>query len=219
MTEAEKSPVVDYGWESGEAEASHDYLQPVVMNVLTHLAPRSGAASPLRIFDAGCGNGALLKRLMEFGYTVAGCDASPSGVREARALCGSDARIELIRVDGNLSATFGDDWDVVVSTEVIEHLYAPRDFVREARQLLKPGGTLLLSTPYHGYLKNLALAIAGGFDRHFTALWDGGHIKFWSYHTLRTLLREFGFGEFRFYGAGRLPWLWKSMVITARKLD
>ncbi len=40
MTEAQKSQVVDYGWEGGEAEPSHDYLQPVVMNVLKDLAPR-----------------------------------------------------------------------------------------------------------------------------------------------------------------------------------
>ena len=55
------------------------------------------------------------------------------------------------------------------------------------------GGEMIISTPYHGYLKNLALAITGKFDRHFTVLWDGGHIKFWSVKTLTKLLNEFGF--------------------------
>lgn len=98
---------------------------------------------------------------------------------------------------------------------MVEHLYAPRKFARTAFRLLKPGGRLIVSTPYHGYLKNCALALSGRLDKHFTALWDCGHIKFWSYDTLRTLLSEAGFESFAFHGVGRLPFLWKSMVVTA----
>jgi 2-polyprenyl-6-hydroxyphenyl methylase/3-demethylubiquinone-9 3-methyltransferase len=36
----------------------------------------------------------------------------------------------------------------------------------------------VISTPFHGYWKNIALAVSGKFDDHFTALWNGGHIKF-----------------------------------------
>ena len=68
-----------------------------------------------------------------------------------------------------------------------------------------------------GYLKNCALAISGKLDAHFTALWDGGHIKFWSRRTLTALLQEAGFQVVSFRGAGRCPWLWKSMLIAARK--
>lgn len=213
------TPVPDYGWTSGQAELSHEYLQPVVLAVLQAIDRGDSTGTALRVFDAGCGNGALLRRLRAAGYAVAGCDASPSGVRHARACCGDDVRVEQLSVCDDMSAVFGGAWDVVIATEVIEHLYAPRQFVAQVERLLRPGGTLVLSTPYHGYLKNLALAALGAFDRHFTALWDGGHIKFWSYRTLCALLREQRFGTFEFRGAGRLPWLWKSMVVTARKLD
>lgn len=212
---ATNTSIPDYGWSSGEAEASHDYLQPVVLAALRSCMPIQ--SKPVRVFDAGCGNGALLHKLQVSGYDVSGCDASESGVVQARRLCGDSVRVERLSVYENLSETFGSRWDAVISTEVIEHLYAPRDFVRQAQQLLTPGGTLILSTPYHGYLKNLALAATGALDHHFTALWDGGHIKFWSYRTLKRLLREFGFVDFSFFGAGRLPWLWKSMVVVARK--
>ena len=80
---------------------------------------------------------------------------------------------------------------------------------------LRTGGTIVLTTPYHGYLKNLALALSGKLDDHFTALWDGGHIKFWSRRTLIRLLQEFGFEVREFRGAGRVVWLWKSMVVRA----
>lgn len=212
---SEHGSIPDYGWHSGDAEKSHDYLQPVVLSAVRALAPVK--STPARVFDAGCGNGALLRKLQLSGYQVSGCDASESGVLQARRLCGESVRVERLSVYEDLSAAFGSDWDVVVSTEVIEHLYAPRDFIRRAHALLRPGGALVLSTPYHGYLKNLVMAATGRLDRHFTALWDGGHIKFWSYETLRQLLGEFGLHRFEFHGAGRLPLLWKSMVVVARK--
>ena len=45
----------------------------------------------------------------------------------------------------------------------------------------------------------------------------GGHIKFWSRAPLQSLLEKFGFREVEFIGAGRLPYLWKSMIVTAEK--
>jgi 2-polyprenyl-6-hydroxyphenyl methylase/3-demethylubiquinone-9 3-methyltransferase len=83
--------------------------------------------------------------------------------------------------------------------------------------LLEPGGLAIVSTPYHGYWKNLALAAMGRMDSHFTALWDHGHIKFWSIKTLGALLREVGFVDLRFHRAGRVPALAKSMIAVARK--
>jgi len=109
----------------------------------------------------------------------------------------------------------------VLSLEVVEHLFDPRGFAKTAHDLLKPGGILVLSTPYHGYLKNLALALTGKMDAHFTALWDGGHIKFWSKKTLGMLLTEAGFTNLEFHLAGRIPPVAKakakSMIVVARK--
>jgi 2-polyprenyl-6-hydroxyphenyl methylase/3-demethylubiquinone-9 3-methyltransferase len=207
----------DYRWRDAAATDTHSYVEPVVLKTLRELpvAPER-AGRPLRVFDAGCGNGTLLKSLRQAGHQVAGCDASESGVAIAQQSLGGGIQIELRSVYDDLASTFGTDWDVVVATEVVEHLYAPRTFVARAREMLAPGGHVLLTTPYHGYVKNLVIALLGGCDEHYTALWDGGHIKFWSYATLTTLLREQGFEDFRFAGAGRLPLLWKSMVVSAR---
>jgi 2-polyprenyl-6-hydroxyphenyl methylase/3-demethylubiquinone-9 3-methyltransferase len=64
----------------------------------------------------------------------------------------------------------------------------------------------------------VALALAGKMDFHYTALWDYGHIKFWSRPTLTALLAEAGFEVQRFVGVGRAPYLWKSMILVAKKL-
>ena len=78
--------------------------------------------------------------------------------------------------------------------------------------LIAPGGVGFLSTPYHGYLKNVALAVAGKLDSHFGALWDGGHVKFFSMRTLGELLKEAGCVDYRLLRIGRIPILAKSMV-------
>jgi 2-polyprenyl-6-hydroxyphenyl methylase/3-demethylubiquinone-9 3-methyltransferase len=64
-------------------------------------------------------------------------------------------------------------------------------------------------------MKNLALSLLDRWDDHHTVRWDGGHIKFFSEKTLTALLGETGFTDIRFSNAGRVPWLWKSMVCRA----
>ena len=61
------------------------------------------------------------------------------------------------------------------------------------------------------------MALSGKMDAHFTALWDHGQIKFWSFKTLSALLREAGFVDIRFERVGRMPALAKSMIAVARK--
>ena len=85
------------------------------------------------------------------------------------------------------------------------------------KRLLQAGGYLIISTPYHGYVKNLALALTNQVGRTSFAFLEGGHIKFWSRRTLSQLLNDAGFRVVRFIGAGRLPFLWKSMIIVAQK--
>jgi 2-polyprenyl-6-hydroxyphenyl methylase/3-demethylubiquinone-9 3-methyltransferase len=106
-------------------------------------------------------------------------------------------------------------FDAVVALEVVEHLYDPRAFAGRVHECLRPGGTFILSTPYHGYMKNLLIALCGKFDAHVSPLWDGGHIKFRSRKTLTALLEEAGFRPAAFVGAGQLPYLWKSMILTS----
>jgi len=198
----------DYGYQSAGLGSAHGYLLPGLLAML--------GRPPGPVLDVGCGNGAIARSLIAQGYDVYGVDASESGIAIANAE--SPGRFFVLDVSsGELPAGLaGKRFDVVISTEVIEHLYDPRGFIAFARRILQSGGEFIVSTPYHGYFKNLALAAAGKLDAHFTVLWDGGHIKFFSRRTLEQMLREQGFEVTAFAGAGRLPWLWKSMLMKAR---
>jgi 2-polyprenyl-3-methyl-5-hydroxy-6-metoxy-1,4-benzoquinol methylase len=167
------------------------------------------------ICDLGCGNGHISGRLAALGYEVTGVDASRSGIQIARRMYPSAAFIETL-IDGSLGERLG-TFDLVISSDVLEHLYRPSDLLEAARSLLNPRAHTLIGTPYHGYIKNLALAATGKMDSHFSALHDGGHIKFFSVKTLSTLITSHGFEDLRFTFYGRAPWLWKNMICHARK--
>ena len=196
-------------YSDAHALVSHEYLLPKVCAIIDGLA----AGKPTRIFDVGAGNGSVANELCRGGHQVTGVDPSATGVAQANKAYPA-IRIELGSAYDDLAQRYG-RFPVVLSLEVIEHLLYPRRLARTAFDLLEPGGTLILSTPYHGYLKNVALALSGRMDAHFTALWDGGHVKFWSFRTLRALLLEAGFVSVRFHRVGRVPPLAKSMIAVA----
>ena len=193
----------------GDAKPAHtkDYIWPFVIRVIKE----SGAKT---VFDLGCGNGSFVAYLRSLGYEARGVDPSKSGIQAGLT---NDSRlpISIGSAYEDLAALYGTH-DCVVSLEVVEHIYYPRKFATTARSLLKPSGIMIVSTPYHSYLKNLALALTGKVDRHFTALWDHGHIKFWSVSTLSRLFEEQGLRRKRVHLAGRIPVLAKSMILVFR---
>ena len=200
----------EYGWNSAEGPHSCDYIMPEVLNILRSYPQVK------RICDVGSGNGVLVAALARDGYEACGVEYDKEGCRIAAEQYPSIRFFNLGVQDAPKQVV--DAWgaaDAVVSTEVVEHLFSPHLLPRFAHGLLPRGGLLIISTPYHGYWKNLALAVLGKWDHHHTALWHGGHIKFFSRQTLTTLLEENGFRVVAFHGAGRMPWLWKSMILVA----
>ncbi len=197
----------DYGWEEGETDA-HGYLYPVLYEMLSEHKGK-------RILDVGCGNGVIACRLLDDGFDVYGIDASESGINIANWKHPGRFFVHDITSEQLPDAWASFQFDVIISTEVIEHIYAPRSYMKLIKNIL-PRGVVIISTPYHGYLKNLAMALTNKLDDHFTVLWDGGHIKFWSRRTLTLLLNEFDFKVLEFRGCGRVPFLWKSMFVSAK---
>ncbi|MFA6045013.1 MAG: methyltransferase domain-containing protein [Phycisphaerales bacterium] len=170
-----------------------------------------------RVLDVGCGNGFWSGRLSQLGATVVGLDGSVAGISIAKSRYPA-LRFEQIYATSTLLADLGEQpFDGILSVEVIEHLVDPRGFIKGCVDALKPGGVLVLTTPYHGYLKNLAISIAGKWDHHLNPLWDSGHLKMWSRATLSKLLVEYGLTDIKFCGMGRVPYLWMGMALSGRK--
>lgn len=201
----------EYGFKNAARSHMHRHFMPSILRFCGPLQPR------LRVLDIGCGNGAACATFIASACDVTGIDLSEEGVALARQEYPT-ARFEVLSADDHLLERLGGaPFDMIISTEVVEHLYAPREWARGAFHALKPGGVFVCTTPYHGYLKNLALSLLGSWDKHANPLWDGGHIKLWSRKTLTALLEEAGFRNIRVAGAGRMAGLWMTMVARAEK--
>jgi len=200
----------EYRWERGGQQSHHAYCWSTIKSAL----PTCG---PMNVLDAGCGPGFIAAQLARLGHRVTGIDSSPAGIRLAR-IAYPDVRFEVRSVyDKLMDLTPDTGWDLVLNVEVIEHLFSPRRFLENVRCYISDGGRLIVSTPYHGYMKNLAISVANGWDRHHTVDWACGHIKFFSRRTLAKALASEGFEPVLFRYSGRLPLLWKSMVCVAVK--
>jgi 2-polyprenyl-6-hydroxyphenyl methylase/3-demethylubiquinone-9 3-methyltransferase len=192
---------------------AHAYLLPTVTSVVEEYCERNGCER--RLFDLGCGNGSVGAHFANRGFSVVGVDPSAEGVAHANSAF-PELSIDQGSAYDDLAGKYG-TFPVVISLEVVEHVYSPREYARNLFALVKPGGMAVVSTPYHGYLKNLAIAASNSFDGHVNPLKDHGHIKFWSRRTLSSLLREAGFVSFAFHRVGRIPMLAKSMIAVAEK--
>lgn len=201
-----------YRYTNSGLNTSHDYLFPTVLALLESVQHTGGNK---RLFELGCGNGSVAMELTRHGWDITGVDPSAEGIAQARQ-GHADLKLQTGSAYDDLASQYG-KFPVVLSLEVVEHVYAPRHYARTVFELLEHGGTAIISTPYHGYWKNLVMAVTGRLDKHFTALWDNGHIKFWSMATLTELLQEAGFVDIRFERVGRVPTLAKSMIAIARK--
>jgi 2-polyprenyl-3-methyl-5-hydroxy-6-metoxy-1,4-benzoquinol methylase len=211
----ENKTTSEYKYNSSQLAHTYNYLTTPLLAMLPPPTTSNRNADRIRILDLGCGNGSFSNVLDRFGYDVVGVEESESGVAIAQQQYPDCKFIEASIYDLPYSQ-LEPEFDVVISVEVIEHLFDPKQLIRSAKQCLKPGGTIILTTPYHGYWKNLALALSGKMDSHHTVLWDVGHIKFFSVPTLTKLLETEGCTDIQFKFAGRFPYLWKSMLCSCK---
>ncbi len=205
--------VEDYGWDSPERTGHTEYTTSKIMELLRQVKAH-------RVMDLGSGNGSLCNDLINSGFEAVGVEYDAKGVEIARQnYPGIRFYKKGVQEDPQelLAEEDGEKFDAVVSAEVVEHLFSPHLLPIFAREVLKDGGHLLVTTPYHGYLKNLALSVADKWDFHHSALVDGSHIKFFSKSTIPQLLSENGFRVTSFNGTGRLPYLSKSMILLSQK--
>jgi SAM-dependent methyltransferase len=201
----------DYGYQNDLPDHTFTYLGDILLRLLENNKDRC-------ILDLGCGNGYLTSYLIGKGYNAYGTDASEKGIAIAKKAYPGRFFVQDLSANDLPAKLRAITFDTIISTEVIEHLYDPVKFIHICRDLLPPGGELIISTPYHGYLKNLLISLLDKWDDHINPLWPGGHIKFWSKKTLFQLLGQGGFKPVIFKGCGRVPFFWKSMMIKAQRI-
>jgi SAM-dependent methyltransferase len=166
--------------------------------------------APACIVDIGCGDGeaASVALAANPGHRLVGIDWSAHALRQAKA-----RGLTVIRaaVDGVSLPLLTRTADVVIMSELIEHVVDTDSALDEAWRVLKPGGSLLLSTPNLAAWYNRGLlavgvqpvfsevSLRGVFGRPGTVV--AGHLRMFTSRSLSELLRARGFGSIELSGA------------------
>ncbi|GHC27517.1 ubiquinone biosynthesis O-methyltransferase [Gemmobacter nanjingensis] len=124
---------------------------------LTHPQPFAG----LRILDIGCGGGLLSEPMARLGADVVGADAAPRNIPVAQLHAEqSGLTIDYRNTTAEALAEAGEQFDVVLNMEVVEHVADPLAYLTACQTLLKPGGLMICST-LNRNAKSFAMAIVG----------------------------------------------------------
>jgi 2-polyprenyl-3-methyl-5-hydroxy-6-metoxy-1,4-benzoquinol methylase len=202
-------------WESLPAGRDPSDLKLRLAFLLDHArSTRDSGGPPGRVLDVGCGEGHFAAELARAGLQVLGLDVAEEPLRRARAKH-PDLDLRVVPVEGPWPLA-DSSFDIVWAGETIEHVADTAGWLSEVRRVLRSGGTLLLSTPAHGRLAMLALAMSHRrFDARFDPRTD--HLRFYSSRTLVRLLEDFGFINIHVRQAGGLPGARRLLLASARR--
>ncbi len=138
---------------------------------------RMGCLEGLRLLDIGCGGGILCEPLARLGAAVVGVDPSAENIEAARHHAGlAGLSIDYRCTTAETLAEAGEEFDMVLAMEVVEHVTDVDLFVRTAGRMVKRGGMMAAAT-INRTLKSFALAIVGaeyvlGWVPRGTHAWD-----------------------------------------------
>jgi 2-polyprenyl-3-methyl-5-hydroxy-6-metoxy-1,4-benzoquinol methylase len=165
------------------------------------------------VLDLGCGGGKFTKVIKEAGYYTIGMDISEKALELAKKQF-PEFRFSNLNPDVTIPAPDA-EYSAVWCSEVIEHVLDVNIFLSEINRVLKPGGILILTTPYHGRLKNVLISLLK-FDRHFDP--ESSHIRFFDRRSLSRCLVKSGFIPLSFGGIGRIWKIYRTWFVVSKKI-
>jgi SAM-dependent methyltransferase len=165
-----------------------------------------------RVLDLGCGAGRFVTALADHGAHPIGVEIADAALRRARANAPT-ADLRLADPEQALPLDDG-EIDLVWCSEVLEHVADTAHALSEIRRVLHTGGRLLLTTPYHGRVRNAAIALAR-WETHLDPL--GQHLRFYTRRSLRDALEAFAFDDIRIATTGGPPFLRQTLIARATR--
>ena len=154
------------------------------------------------LLEVGCGYGLLLDEARGGFERRDGTEMAPEAIAIARR------RADTVHCGGLESVPSGERYDLILSSQVIEHVHDPVGFLEAQLAHLHPGGSIVVATPEMG----------SGWQRLLGARWPSfkipEHLLYFDRRSLRTLLERVGLRDVR-----SLPWPHAfPLALVAQKL-
>ncbi len=153
-----------------------------------------------KLLDLGSGIGIFSDYAKKLGYAVRTCDYDPN------YCVFPDVKIDICDGDWNPLPYKNQSFDVVLYTEVIEHVGNPLHWLREINRVLKPGGVVIVSTPnLLNWKQKLWFVFTSFFVTHAIAKKPGDHITHITPQFLNYFMNIEGFETHTFYANSYVP--------------
>jgi SAM-dependent methyltransferase len=161
------------------------------------IAAALAARPPSEVLDLGCSSGLLTERVRRAGHRVTGVD-----VVEAPGVRARMDRFIVADLDQGIPPEAGTGYDLVVAADVLEHLREPERTLRDARRVLRPGGSLIACVPNIGHWYPRFRTLLGRFDYDQRGPLDRGHLRFFTRRSVTRMFRREGFAVRRVEAVG-----------------
>jgi glycosyltransferase involved in cell wall biosynthesis len=144
--------------------------------------------APGRVLDLGCSDGAIASQLQHLGHHVTGVDiVARDGVKDVVD------RFVQADLDRGLPPDLGGPFDIVLAADVLEHIRTPDRILSEVRDVMAPGGSLLVSVPNFGHWYPRVRVALGRFDYDRRGILDRDHVRFFTQKSFERLVAASGF--------------------------
>lgn len=193
----------------------HEHFSYAFQRQLNYILQLVGEKENKNILVLGRGSNFLQEGLSSQGYNVHRKEGADLPEKDLAILGQHKHRFNQETADDAPALPAPLLFDLVIATEVIEHVTNSLAFITLCRRYLQPGGELIVTAPYHGYLKNIVISLFNKWDEDMDPKY-GGHVRLLSKKTLAESLRSNGFKVTAFKGFGKIPYVWESMLIKAR---
>jgi len=186
---------------------------PYKWPVISKLIPKT---PNLTILDYGTGSGIVMAEMKKINpkSKYIGMDVSKSGLKMAKKRHKTSKFYEV--KDGGRLPLKDKSVDFILAADVIEHAFYTEKLLSELSRVLKPGGKILLSTPYHGLIKNLIIVIVG-FEKVFNP--TEAHIRFFTKKSLFPMMEKVNLKIEKYGYFGRFYPISNGIYVLATKIN
>jgi 2-polyprenyl-3-methyl-5-hydroxy-6-metoxy-1,4-benzoquinol methylase len=167
----------------------YPYMEEVNEGILRQFRylPNKGDA-----LDVGCGRGQLGEAIRQAGWKVCGVENSPEACETARARLDALIERDLHDYHGVAVELKGKQFDALIFSDVLEHVYDPLGVLETYLAHVKPGGKVLISVPNMVVWTNRLKLLFGRVTYDDTGVMDRTHIRFFTFKTAKALVRASG---------------------------